>query len=62
MDGTTLLGIITDGDVRRMLENFTDWSNLRVQDMMNTNPKTIDADAFAPIPFPPEIITLGISR
>lgn len=47
MDGTTLLGIITDGDVRRMLENFTDWSNLRVQDMMNTNPKTIDADAFA---------------
>lgn len=47
MDGSTLLGIITDGDVRRMLEKFSDWSNLNVQEMMNTNPQTIDADAFA---------------
>lgn len=47
MEGSKLLGIITDGDVRRMLENFSDWSNLKVEDMMNTNPKTISADAFA---------------
>jgi len=47
MDGDQLLGIITDGDLRRMLEKSTDWSHMKLSDMMNTNPKTIDADAFA---------------
>ena len=47
MDGETLLGIITDGDLRRMLEKSNDWSAFRLTDMMNSNPKTIDADAFA---------------
>lgn len=47
MDGNQLLGIITDGDLRRMLEKSTDWSHMKLSDMMNTNPKTIDADAFA---------------
>jgi arabinose-5-phosphate isomerase len=47
MDGSKLLGIVTDGDVRRMLEKSSDWSNLKVMEMMNTHPKTIDSDAFA---------------
>ncbi|RXK48168.1 KpsF/GutQ family sugar-phosphate isomerase [Aquirufa rosea] len=42
-----LLGIITDGDVRRMLEKHSDWANIQIVDMMNTQPKTIDSEAFA---------------
>ena len=40
-------GIITDGDVRRTLENSKDWSSIVLADMMNTTPKTIEAEAFA---------------
>ena len=42
-----LIGIITDGDVRRMLENQSNWSEIQLGDMMNRTPKTIEADAFA---------------
>lgn len=47
VNGDQLLGIITDGDVRRMLENHSDWSSIQLADMMNCSPKTIDEDAFA---------------
>lgn len=47
IDGNQLMGIVTDGDVRRMLEKQTDWSAIQVVDMMNSTPKTIDADAYA---------------
>ncbi len=42
-----LVGIITDGDVRRILGVSNDWVNIKIQDMMNTLPKTIDAESFA---------------
>jgi arabinose-5-phosphate isomerase len=42
-----LVGIVTDGDVRRMLETNLNWSSIQVREMMNTNPKTIQADAYA---------------
>ncbi|MHA8050632.1 KpsF/GutQ family sugar-phosphate isomerase [Aquirufa sp. ROCK-SH2] len=42
-----LIGIITDGDVRRMLESQSDWSSIQIQQMMNSNPKTIDSESFA---------------
>jgi arabinose-5-phosphate isomerase len=42
-----LVGIITDGDVRRMLEANLNWSSIQIKEMMNTNPKTIQSDAFA---------------
>lgn len=42
-----LLGIITDGDVRRMLEKQQDWANIQIVQMMNYNPKTISSEAFA---------------
>lgn len=42
-----LLGIITDGDLRRMLERGEDMDQLCAQDIMTTSPKTINADALA---------------
>jgi arabinose-5-phosphate isomerase len=42
-----LIGIITDGDVRRMLEKKSNWSEIQLEDMMNRTPKTIEADSFA---------------
>jgi len=36
-----LVGMITDGDLRRLLERDTDMTNLLAVDVMNTKPKTI---------------------
>ena len=46
-DKGTLLGIVTDGDLRRMLEKYSDFTKLRAVDIMTQNPKTISADALA---------------
>ncbi|HIZ86276.1 MAG TPA: KpsF/GutQ family sugar-phosphate isomerase [Candidatus Coprenecus stercoravium] len=45
-DGS-LKGIITDGDVRRMIENGKDINTLRAGDIMSRSPKTIDLSALA---------------
>ena len=42
-----LKGIITDGDIRRMLEHQTHFEGLFATDIMNSNPKIIDANALA---------------
>lgn len=42
-----LIGIITDGDLRRMLKDNSDISNLVAKDVMSKNPKTISIDAMA---------------
>lgn len=42
-----LLGIITDGDLRRMLNNFDNLNNVKAQDIMTKNPKNIDFDEYA---------------
>jgi arabinose-5-phosphate isomerase len=42
-----VLGIITDGDLRRMLESTNDFGNLTAKDIMSKNPKSITADALA---------------
>ncbi|MFC1224672.1 SIS domain-containing protein [Pedobacter sp. BG31] len=42
-----VLGIITDGDVRRMLENNTTIANLKAEDIMGRTPKSIQFDALA---------------
>ena len=42
-----VLGIITDGDLRRMLEITNDFNGLTAKDIMSKNPKTIAADALA---------------
>src|SRR5690606_21890859 len=38
-------GIITDGDIRRMLEKTTDLSTIKASDIMTINPKTIAIDS-----------------
>ncbi len=42
-----LIGIITDGDLRRMLEQNEDVSKLIARDIMSSKPKTIDPDSLA---------------
>ncbi|WP_113661410.1 KpsF/GutQ family sugar-phosphate isomerase [Pedobacter nanyangensis] len=46
-NGSEILGIITDGDIRRMLEKHTNLENIKASDLMNTNPKTIDSEELA---------------
>lgn len=46
-NGDDILGVITDGDIRRMLENHTNLENITAKDLMNSNPKKIDADELA---------------
>jgi arabinose-5-phosphate isomerase len=42
MEGTTLQGIVTDGDLRRALERDPDtWSSLRAADVMQTQPRCL---------------------
>lgn len=43
----TLIGIITDGDLRRMLEKHKDTSTLTAKDILNKTPKTIDEQELA---------------
>lgn len=40
-------GVVTDGDLRRMLEKATDISKVFARDIMTHNPKTIEEDALA---------------
>jgi arabinose-5-phosphate isomerase len=42
-----LKGIITDGDLRRMLEKETDITKLKAKDIMTPNPRTIESDTLA---------------
>lgn len=42
-----LFGIITDGDLRRMLENNIDINSSVAKDIMSENPKTVDAEDYA---------------
>ena len=42
-----LEGIITDGDLRRMLENERSFDSLSAKDIMSINPKTISIDSLA---------------
>src|SRR5690606_8758858 len=42
-----LIGIITDGDIRRMLEKYNSMDGLKAKDIMTTSPKHIDKDELA---------------
>ncbi|MBX3043434.1 MAG: KpsF/GutQ family sugar-phosphate isomerase [Candidatus Kapabacteria bacterium] len=45
-DNLLLLGIITDGDVRRILQNSEDMRGIMVNDVMTKSPVTINSDAY----------------
>lgn len=47
LDNGKLAGIITDGDLRRMLEKGQDISTVRAKDIMTANPKTISSQTLA---------------
>ena len=42
-----VLGIFTDGDLRRLVETGVDLRNLKASDVMHPNPRTVQADALA---------------
>ncbi len=42
-----LVGMITDGDLRRMLTQYNDLRSISAKDIMNSSPKTIEHDDFA---------------
>jgi arabinose-5-phosphate isomerase len=46
-DAQKLLGIITDGDLRRMLEKNADTSGVHARDIMSSKPATIQKNALA---------------
>lgn len=46
-DSGKLLGVITDGDLRRLLEKTTDLSVLTAREMMTSNPKRIKPEQLA---------------
>ena len=41
------IGIVTDGDVRRMFEKYDDFINLKAKDIMSMNPKMIQENLLA---------------
>ncbi|MGB2088377.1 MAG: KpsF/GutQ family sugar-phosphate isomerase [Psychroflexus salarius] len=47
IDKTEVIGVITDGDLRRMLKNNDDFAHLKAKDIMSVSPKTISHDAMA---------------
>ena len=42
-----VVGIITDGDLRRMLQENNDFSSFTAKDIMGSSPKTIESDTLA---------------
>jgi arabinose-5-phosphate isomerase len=42
-----LMGVLTDGDIRRALQQFTDLSMIDITQVMTLNPQTIAANAMA---------------
>jgi arabinose-5-phosphate isomerase len=47
VDGNKLVGVISDGDLRRLLQKRKDILNLAAGECMTTNPKTISSGEFA---------------
>lgn len=47
VENDQIIGIITDGDLRRMLSESDDLSNIKAKDIMSNNPRRIEEDAMA---------------
>jgi arabinose-5-phosphate isomerase len=47
LEGTHLAGVITDGDLRRMLQTTNTLENIHARDIMTTQPKVIQPEALA---------------
>ncbi|MCL6272788.1 KpsF/GutQ family sugar-phosphate isomerase [Muricauda sp. 2012CJ35-5] len=47
MDGEDVVGVVTDGDIRRMLSKYDNIGELTAKDIMTKNPKSIEVDTLA---------------
>ncbi len=47
LSNDTITGIITDGDIRRAIQSYNDFSGVTARDIMSTLPKTIHINALA---------------
>jgi len=47
LENDNIVGIITDGDIRRMLKDHQEIKGLKAKDIMSKNPKTIEQDTLA---------------
>jgi arabinose-5-phosphate isomerase len=47
MEDGKLIGIVTDGDIRRMLNKYENINGLTARDIMTQNPKTIEPEVLA---------------
>ena len=61
MDGDIVLGIVTDGDIRRMLNKYENINGLTAKDIMTTDPKTVKSNVLA-VKALKEMQSLGISQ
>ena len=44
LENDVLIGVITDGDLRRMIQNHPNYQELIAIDVMTKNPQTVEAD------------------
>lgn len=47
LENNQIVGVITDGDLRRMLLKYTDFQHLQAKDIATMNPKTIQKATLA---------------
>ncbi len=47
MDGDKVIGVVTDGDIRRMLSKYDTINSITARDIMTENPKTISPNVLA---------------
>ncbi len=47
IDNDKIVGIVTDGDIRRMLNKYENINGLTAKDIMTPNPKTVQTDVLA---------------
>ena len=47
VENEKVVGIVTDGDIRRMLSKYDNISGLTAKDIMTSNPKSVDIDTLA---------------
>lgn len=47
IDNNDIIGVITDGDIRRILSNCDNFLDLKAKDFMSSNPKTLESSSMA---------------
>ncbi|MEX0312562.1 MAG: SIS domain-containing protein, partial [Allomuricauda sp.] len=47
MENNEVVGVVTDGDIRRMLSNYDNIGELTAKDIMTANPKSVTTDTLA---------------